>query len=360
MTQTDSRRILVVRTDRIGDVILTLPMVQVLREQFPNAFIAMLVRRYTAELVEDNPYINEVVLYDNGSAPLSFWRMVSKLRSGRFDVSLVTYPRVRLALLMAMARIPLRVGTGYRWYSFLFNRRVYVHRKNAAKHEAEYNMDLLGAIGCPVPHIPRPHLEIADRHRASVGKALHEIGISNNDRFAILHPGSGGSARNWSMANFAELGKRLAAEASVRVIVTGGRGEESIVRSVTTAIGESAGSIVGTLSLKEYAALAVRSVLFVGNSTGPLHIAAAVDTPVVALYPQVTPMSPNRWGPYTDRKIVLVPKNKPADCHACARRIPPGSSCECMDSITVDEVFEAVKKMISIPTTIESTPGQPR
>jgi len=333
------RRILVVRTDRIGDVILTLPMVEVLRKNFPHAHIAMLIRRYTRELVEGNKNIDEILFYDDGNTLRPFSRIVSILRQGKFDVAFITYPRFRLALVIWRAGIPLRVGTGYRWYSILFNKKVFVHRKTAERHEAEYNLDLLQAIGCEVVEIPIPHLEIPRHVLDSVQHRLPQYGITPGKRIVIFHPGSGGSGRDWSPAKFAALGKKLSQYSDIQVVVTGGKGEDGLVHSVATMIGVNIPSIVGQLSLKEYAALAKIASLLVANSTGPLHIAAAVGTPVIGLYSQIPAMSPRRWGPYTERKTLFVPKNKPLDCDKCTA----GSECACMESITVDEVHEGVK-----------------
>lgn len=340
------QRILVVRTDRIGDVILTLPMVEVLRSNFPRAHIAMLVRTYTQELLDDNPFIDEVLVYDNpDGTPLPFPFMAAMLRAKHFDIVFVTYPRFRLALLMWKAGIPLRVGTGYRWYSFLFNKRVYIHRKLAERHETEYNIDLLKTIGCRVDRIPYPQLAISPQNIERARALLMKFGISSNNHLVILHPGSGKSARDWSPAKFGELGKALAAVPDVQVVVTGGKGEEHLVHRVAEIAGNRIPVIVNQLSLREYAALASMASVVVANSTGTLHIAAAVGTPVVGLYPQVTPMNPTRWSPYTDRKTIFVPKGKPANCYACVRN---GGECECMNSIAVEDVLKAVHNAIGV------------
>lgn len=338
-------RVLVVRTDRIGDVILTLPMLEVLRKNFPKAHIAVLIRQYTAELLEGNPHVNEVLLYDDGRTPLPFFRMAATLRKKHFDAVFMTSPRFRLARLMFWARIPLRIGTGYRWYSFLLNRRVYHHRKYAEKHEAEYNIDLLKTIGCEVSDAPSPRLRVLPHAKERARSVLSNYGIDGHKPFVLLHPGSGGSARNWGWKNFGVLGRKLKTLAEVQVIVMGGAGEEHIVRLVAETVGNDTPTIVNQVSLQEYAAIASMAAVLIANSTGPLHIAAAVGTPVVGLYPQVTPMSAKRWGPYTDRKTILVPQGKPDTCYTCVRN---GTECECMNSIPVEDVFQAAKQYIAV------------
>lgn len=336
-------RILVVRTDRIGDVILTLPMLEAVRKNFPRAHVAVLVRQYTRELLANNPHVDEVLIYDDGRMLVPFFRMAATLRKRDFDVVFITYPRFRLAWLMYWAGIPLRVGTGYRWYSFLFNKMVYVHRKVAEKHEAEYNMDLLKAVGSEVVKISFPRLAISEQTMQNVQTRLRKLGISEEKTLVALHPGSGKSGRDWSPIKFGELGRKLRGLPDVQVVVTGGEGEEHLVRSVADIIGSDIPVVVNQFTLLEYAAFAGKCSLLVANSTGPLHIAAAMGIHVIGLYSQVTTMSPARWGPYTDRKTIFVPQGKPVDCGSCVEN---GVECECMNSISVDEVFQAAKRYI--------------
>lgn len=339
------KRILLVRTDRLGDVILTLPMLAALRKCFPDAYIALLLRRYTGELLVGNPHVNELLWYDENDELVPFGSMCATLRERQFDAAIVVYPRLRLAWLLFRSGIPIRVGTGYRYYSFLFNRRVYEHRKDALKHEVEYNLNLLSAIGCRAEEdSPKEFLiAIPPQCRLNVHEMLKELHLPLKG-FMILHPGSGGSAREWSAENFGMLAVRVAKSAGLKVVVTGGRGEEEKVSDVIRRAEGVAIPIVGTLSIKEFAVLIESAKVFVSNSTGPLHLAVAMGTPVVGLFPQHTAMSARRWGPYTERKRVLVPA-KPLDCRICFRN---GKPCECMASISVEAVAAAILSMLEV------------
>ncbi|MBI1803547.1 MAG: glycosyltransferase family 9 protein [Ignavibacteriae bacterium] len=314
-------------------------MAEMLKKHFPSVQIGMLIQRYTEEIVEANRAVDEVLFYDDGKYPLPLFHLVATLRTGRFDAVFHTHPRFRLALITWFARVPVRVGTGYRWYSFLFNRKVYEHRKDAKRHELEYNLNLLTAIGCPVDYEGvTPSLEVKPHVVDRVKSLLVERGIQKNERIVILHPGSGGSARDWSPQNFGKLGQCLAQLPHVRIIVTGGASEQNLVHEVQSIAGEKALTMVNQLNLKELAALAKLSSLFVANSTGPLHIAAAVGTPVIGFFPNIKPLSAERWGPYTSKKTIFTPINRPHDCSDCMKN---NTSCECMNSISVDDVYKA-------------------
>jgi len=342
------KRILIIRTDRIGDVILTLPMAKVVKKHDPDAIVGMLVRGYTSELVEADNAVTEIIHEDSGGAPVPITALIRRLRGGRFDAAVHTHPRFRLALAVLLAGIPLRVGTGYRWYSFLFNRRVYEHRKTAERHELEYNLNLLSAIGFSSDGIDTtPVLLPEKRCRDRVRILLAEIGIAVGDELVILHPGSGGSARDWPPERFGRLAELLAGDRSRRVLITGGPGEEALVEEVVRIAGGGVFRMKSGLTLLEFGALAQTARLFIANSTGPLHLAAAVGTPVIGLYPQITALSPARWGPYTAKKTVLTPVGKPADCRLCRGG---RAACECMMTISVDDVYRVALRQLEAET----------
>lgn len=342
------RRILIVRTDRIGDVVLTLPMADVIKQNFPEAHVAMLTREYTAELARNFKSIDEVILYDNEKGIIPFFQILKQIRQSNFDAAFAAFPRLRSAKLLWLAKIPLRVGTGYRYYSVFFNKRVYEHRKTAEKHELEYNLSLLESIGCKIPKVTSPWINVKDSDISKVLQKLEKNGIEiskeNEKKLIIIHPGTGGSSRNWSLEKFIELSMKISGLNNIQIIITGGKNEEKLVSELLNGVGKNAGVLVDKLTLMEYAALARSADLFIGNSTGPLHIAAAVGTPVIGFYPLVAPMSAKRWGPYTDKKAIFEPLNKPVDCKKCLNK---KIKCDCMETISVDEVFGSVLNYLS-------------
>lgn len=345
--------ILIVRTDRIGDVVLALPMISVLRANYPTARISMLLRSSTKEVAEGYPGLDNVLSYDRTGMPKPFFELLKEIRSARYDLAVVSFPRSRIALLLFLAGIRLRVGTGYRWYSFLFNHRVYEHRKAAEKHELEYNLSLLESIDCTFDTVPAFALHVPFEAKEKARKVKKEIGILESDEFVVLHAGSGGSARDWSPENFARLASLLRLQ-GLKVVVTGGPGEEQIVERVVKGAGPGIIPLVDRLTLIELAAFVRDANVFVANSTGPLHIAAAVGTPVIGLYPPIRACSPERWGPYTSKKIVFVPN--PTECPRCKGEPCQGS--ECMDLIKAEDVFDAATRLRATAGTAQTAPAQ--
>ncbi len=340
--------ILVVRTDRLGDVILTLPLLPLIHECLPGARVSMLLSRYTGEIVEGHPYAEALLWYDDASRrPVPFREMTRQIRGRHFDTVIVVHPTLRLAWMMRLAGIPARIGSGYRYYSFLFNRRVYEHRKDARRHELEYNLQLLAQLGCSVPAtLERPDYGI--RIPPEAGRKILEmkrtLNVGVERPFVVVHPGSGGSAREWPLESFARLAENLHRQKNVDIIITGSREEEEKVHELLSRLGGRAVSVAGLLGLKELAALVQSASLFVSNSTGPLHLAVAMGTPVLGFYPQITAMSAKRWGPYGGSSKVLVP-DKPIDCAECAGS--GGKPCVCMASISIEEAYESACALLA-------------
>jgi len=298
----------------------------------------MLVSSYTSTLVEDRA---DILLYSRDGKPRPFIEMLKEIQNTHFDAVMIASPRLRISLLVWLSGIPVRIGTGYRWYSFLFNKKIYEHRKTAEKHEAEYNLSLLKGLGHTVSLKPEAKISISQQEKKTASDVRQSLEISDSDRLVLLHPGSGSSARDWKPERFAQLAVELT-KLGYQVVITGGKTEEALVHRVAHEAENGVKPFISTLNLKEFAAFIQTAKLFVANSTGPLHIAAAVGTPVIGFYPPVRVMSPKRWGPLTDKKAIFIPD--PVRCPRCK-----GGECQgndCMDQITVRQVLEAAAKLI--------------
>jgi heptosyltransferase-2 len=331
-------RILVIRTDRLGDVVLTLPVLSTLRRCFPDARLSVLLRRYTGEIVKGNPFVDEILWYDQESGLVPFREILSSLKSRRFDVAVLVRPDPRAALLLFLAGIPVRVGTGYRYYSLLMTHRAFEHRSEARYHELEYNLHLVEQLGCDIRAelaSPRFGIVVSEETRSSLESVLSPLGVSR-DRRIVVHPGSGGSAADWPVENFAALASRLADEGMGTILITGTQSEAAKAQAVADGC-PAAANLSGRLSVPQLAALIQSSILFIGNSTGPLHLAVAVGTPVLGFYPSVPVMGKKRWGPYSAASEVLSP-----DPRECLRKSDHRAGhCSCMETIQVRDAVRA-------------------
>ncbi len=335
-------RILVIRTDRIGDVVLSLPVVTALRREYPQAHIAMLVHPDISPIVEDLPDLNQVLVDKQEKGEIrSIFCLIKNIQKELFDAALLLHPTLRLACAIAFARVPIRVGTGYRAYSFLFNRKVYQHRKDSRYHEVEYNMRLAEEVGADVSQVDFG-LPVLPSAVQGVDQLLKEHHVSPEKPLVILHPGSRGSALDWPLSRFVELATHFTEKTDIQIAITGGEHEHDMVKQVIGKESKKILNLAGEFNLKELAAFLSRADLVIANSTGPLHIAVAVGTQVIGLYPPVTVMSARRWGPYNQPDSVLVP-----DVPECSRcRESRCSFWNCMGLISVEQVWVLARKKL--------------
>ena len=339
---TEPRNILIVRTDRIGDVVLSLPMAGLIKKHFPKCKVTFLLRNYTKELATDHPYIDEVLVLQEKDKRILLNENIKMLKAKTFDTCIVVSPTFLIALMVFLSRIKNRIGSGYRLYSFLFNKKVFAHRKYAGRHELEFNIDLLKAAGInekvSADNV-RFDLKVESSSLENVKKVLQNLNIDTNNKLIIIHPGSGGSAIDLPVEKFSELVEKLIILDNVTVIITGDNNEKNICEIVA---GKSnATNLSGRFNLSEMVALINMCSLFITNSTGPIHIAAALGKSIIGFYPKIVVCSPERWGPYTTKKAVFTPK---IECFDCTRE--QCQKLNCMNSIDIDEVISEVVKML--------------
>jgi ADP-heptose:LPS heptosyltransferase len=286
-------------SSRLGDVILTLPVVRNLKETFPNASITYLCTDYTSQILESYSLISDLIIYDRENKHNGFKKILNlakELREYNFDLAIHLLPRYPLALATYLAQIKYSIGTGFRWYSFLFTDRQYDHRKYNMHHEAEYNLRLLKKIGIDSTYNPDvfSYFDFKESLNDSIQKLTSKK--FNNRPFIILHPGSGGSSIDWPLKNFINLIKLLNEWGEYDVGVTGVTVEMDLLAPLYHADVKFV-DLVGAFDLNELAVFLKEADLFISNSTGPLHLAVAMRTRVLGFYPNSPGLGPGRWGP---------------------------------------------------------------
>jgi len=336
------QNILIIRTDRIGDVILSIPLAEIIKKHYPNCKVSFFVNEYTKDLLLNHPYIDQTITIIEGKSGFKIFDNVELLRKYDFDVALVLYPTFKISLISFLSGIKKRIGTGYRLYSFLFTDKIYEHRKKSLKHEIEYNFTLLKSIGIDFNagiNNVKFNLNVSENALSKIEKLLIDKGISNDEKIIIIHPGSGGSAVDLPIEKFKEIVK-LINETDIKILITGNKSETYICKELI--LNENVFDFSGLLTLEELVALISKSTLLIANSTGPLHIAAALGKYVFGFYPKIKSCSVNRWGPYTEKKFIYEPE---LDCNNCNRK-----QCEelnCMNYINIKKVIDDIKKLLS-------------
>ncbi|MDP3722063.1 MAG: lipopolysaccharide heptosyltransferase II [Candidatus Omnitrophota bacterium] len=342
------RRILVIRLDRIGDVVLSTPVFQALRRQFPHAFIAAMVRPACRDVVEGHPALDEVILYDKDGRHRRLTetiRFARRLRRTAFDTALILHPTNRSHWITWLAGIPVRIGYD-RKSAWLLTHRIPHRKHEGVQHEAAYTLEMLRvfdpAIGPGGLHIPppppEPLIRIHPQAEQRVDVLLAEVAIQPADRLVAVHPSASCVSKRWLPERFAEVADRLIEERGVRVCLVAGEDDVLYALRVAQAMRRPAVNLAGRLSLGELAALLRRCRLLISNDSGPVHVAAAVGTTVVDLFGRnQRGLSPARWGPIGQGHVIL---HKEVGCVTClAHRCDIGFLC--LTSLSVEEVYQA-------------------
>jgi ADP-heptose:LPS heptosyltransferase len=293
---TKARRILIVRNDKIGDLILALPVLQALRLAFPDAFIGWLASAYAAPLLEKDSRLNALVI--DGRPETS-----GELKALAFDTALHLYATPKSAWLARKAGIKENIGVDGRWYSFLYSKRLPIRRSRAEKSEADYNLEHLAPLGLEAGPA-EARLFLGAEAQAAADTWLKTQGLEQP--FAVLHPGTGGSSFAWKRESFAELGQALRKDYGLKLLVTGSAAEGPAVDEVADACRAEA-RLKGGLNLPAFAAAIGKASVFCSAATGPMHVAAALGVPTLSFFPPQRSMSPRRWHPLGARRAVLSP-----------------------------------------------------
>ncbi len=350
-------RILVMRLSAIGDVIKTLPALKVLRRSFPRAFIGWLVEEKAASVVAGQPGVSAVFVFRRGGArglgdfgPAWFsaagaaLAVGRKVRACRFDVVYDFQGNAKSALFTCLAGAPLRIGFdggGSRELAHVaYNSRVRLDGRRI--NVVEKGLRLLGATGLDT-RVQGPYFEVAASDRGTAAGLLRAV-FSNGRRIVVLHPGTSafGSYKRWPAEKYRALAARIVAETDCVVLVTWGRGEEGVARRIAGDLSDRAAALPRGLAFGELAAVLQRAAAFVGSDSAPLHLAASLCVPAVALF---GPKDPAVFGPWQS-KCAVVSRNFP--CSPCRKRVC--NQPKCMTAIGVDEVFDALMKIAADET----------
>ncbi len=357
VTMRGLERILVIRLSAIGDVVRTLPAAHTLRERFPTAYIAWVVEERARDVLAHQPEIDEIIVFRRNRwkkgilNPLSFlgtigevYRFVRELRDKHYDIAFDFHGILKSGLISYLSGTKERVGfdRGYckEWNHLFNNRRVSPRSDRISRFER--NFALLGSLGLDggkrdvYLHVPREDVAYVDQFFGS--RIPGESGP-----LVAIHPGTSPKTtyKRWASAKYSELADRLVEELNVSVLFTWGPGEKAMVDEVRARMRRDSIVAPETRSLKQLAEIFRRCRIYIGNDTGPMHIASLVKTPVVGIY---GPTDPIVNAPYEGTAHIIVRKDLP--CSPCRNR--GCKDVECMEAINTQDVFDAAKMLLEL------------
>jgi heptosyltransferase-2 len=333
-----AKRVLIRGVNWVGDTILTYPAVQNLKALLPQSHIAILVPEDLVDLWKTFPYIDEVLSFTKKKgfgSPSGDVRLGLSLKKRNFDLALILPRSFRSAWLAWQARIPVRIGYEDEGRSLFLTHGIPRTEDLLHIHRIHYYQRLIEPLG-PSQGAPSPRIFLREEDRRWAEEKLGTLGLLDGRPLIGMNPGATyGLAKCWRPIRFGELGKRFFERWKASVLLFGKGGEGPITEEVLGYLGEGGIDLSGKTRLLQLAAILERCQLLVTNDTGTMHVAAAVGTPVVALFGSTDPITTRPWG---DGHVVV---RKEVSCSPCLKRVCP-TGHRCMELITVDEVEEVV------------------
>ena len=350
-TWSRASRVLCIRLDGLGDVLMTSPALRAVRSSLAGRRLTLLTSAAGAQIGRLLPEVDEVLAYAAPWVKASRPRLsrldrrwIERLRRGRFEAAVIftTFSQSPLpaALLCYLADIPLRLAHCRENPYHLLT--TWVHDGDTgrgARHEVRRQLDLVAAVGCATidERLSRPALPEPTRRRMSA--RLRRLGLDGCREWVLIHPGATAASRRYRPAGFAAAADYLVARTGWRIVFAGGSSDVELVESIRAGMQASSVSMAGRLELPELVALIERAPVLIANNSGPAHLAAAVGTPVVDLYA----LTNTQHTPWQAACRVL---SHPVPCQGCLRSECPLGHNDCLQRVRPEAVAEAARELL--------------
>ncbi|MCX5669504.1 MAG: lipopolysaccharide heptosyltransferase II [Candidatus Omnitrophica bacterium] len=339
------QRMLIVRTDRLGDVLLSTPVVKALRQKFPQGYISMLVSPYTKDVLDGNLALDEIITFDKDAKNSQGWwstfKFIRDLRKKKFDLAIVLHPTIRMHLLIFLAGIPKRLGYD-RKFGFLLTDRIKHTKQYGQKHESEYTLDLVRYLGI-TPVDKTLFMPIKQESEKWVEVIFSQAQIKDSDKLLVIHPAASCPSRIWPAERYAQVADQLVRKHGFKVILVCGPKDIQKAEVVIKNMRSQALNLAGKTSISQLASLLRRCQLFISTDSGPMHVACALGVPVITIFGRSQAgLSPQRWGPLGAKSRIL---HKTVGCTICLAH-----NCQkdfaCLKATTVEDVLLAAESIL--------------
>jgi lipopolysaccharide heptosyltransferase II len=351
------RSIAIIKPCCIGDLVMTTPLLEVIQRHYPNAHITYVAGSWSKVIAEHHPAVQAVI--DCGTVGIpgryhlsDYIQLARTLRRHHFDLAFVLDRSPMLTLLPWLANVPRRVGPDSLGRGFSLTDRVPVSTsRTQLQHQADIYLDLARALHIPIGH-PRMRFVPTVAERASIAPTQHT-------RVAVFpgggsNPGMQLTAKRWSLDGYREIVRRLVHDLHLQVLLIGGKEDIALNQSLLAPLDVPPDSVLNLARQTQFgqtAAYLESCALFIGNDSSPMHLAAAVGTPVIAIF---GPTSPQEYGPYPldDPKHITIWRHPTSQPCFFLGKMQPCAHCTCMSSVTVDDVWDAVQRLIPHNVTL--------
>ncbi|NOT22147.1 MAG: putative lipopolysaccharide heptosyltransferase III [Nitrospiraceae bacterium] len=343
------KNVLVIKLRYIGDVLLATPTIRAIKAARSDVRVTMMVNRGTEDVLFGNPNLDEVMVLDKGSLAAQS-RLIAGLRSRQFDTVIDLTDGDRSAFLTRVSGAPVRIGFNdeHRWRGRYYTE--VVQPASNVRHRIDRDLESLKPLRIQADSRD-PQLWLTPEEKHGADRLLDQLGVQRSQSIVILQPGARYWFKAWPPERFAELAGHLISQYGCQVLIGGSDQDVDLAQEIRRMAKSEPIIMAGRTTIKQFAAIAKRSALFVGSDSGAMHIASAVGTPVVALF---GPSNPREWGPRGGPVELLY---KEIDCRSCFHPTCTRGEENCMKLITVQEVCAAAERLLLVekPDPVAST-----
>ncbi|MBV6479002.1 MAG: Lipopolysaccharide core heptosyltransferase RfaQ [Ignavibacteria bacterium] len=336
-------RYLILQTAFLGDVILTLPLIRLLKDKYPDSKIDFMCIPETSELLRDNPLIDEVIVYDKkNSGLIGFFQIAKNLRNRKYDAIISPHRSFRSAFICSLSGSKNTISFNKSSMSFLYKHRI---KYDASMHEIQRNISLLQPLGIVTKEIVRPEIFISQQDIRKIDSIFYGNFIKEEEKIMVIAPGTVWFTKRFPESKFIKLCD-LFASSGIRIFLIGSKKDKVIADFiVNNSKNKSIINVTGTLTIIESAELIRRASLLVTNDSAPMHIANAVGTNVIAIFGATVPS----FGFYPYGKNDFIFETNGLKCRPCS--IHGGNKCpiktfDCMNRIDEKEIYNKTREYL--------------
>lgn len=335
-----AKNIIIRMPNWLGDLVMATPVIADVRKKYPNARITAMCQSNVAPLLKEDPHIDEILLFHRPSG----WErrhsrhVIEQIRKGHYDLGILLTNSISSAWWFWRGKVEKRLGFKRQMRSALLNMGVNVPRNIETQHLVITYKQILDPLGIPVSN-QAPKLYLDESELESAQELLKRSGILPEHTLIGINPGAAyGSAKCWLPERFRELAVKFLDNPAARIVFFGDNTGAELVRDICVGLPERVVNLAGKTSIRELMALISCCSAFVTNDSGPMHIASALGTPLVALFGSTSEV---KTGPYHGGTVI----HKNVSCSPCYKRTCP-IDFRCMKSIEVDEVLAEVQALL--------------
>jgi len=336
------KKILIINVNWVGDVLFSTPFIRAVREAYQKSYIACLIHPRCIEMLEGNPHLNELIIYDEEGRHKGFLGkldLISKIRKKRFNTAFILHRSFTKAALAYLAGIDVRIGYPTKHRTRILTKSV--EEPAEALHKVEYFLNILRAVGIKPKHLFYEFF-INDSDKRYIKDFLEKNGVRNSDMLIAICPGGNWDMKRWPRENYAKVSDLLQKKHNAKIVIVGAYKDIGLAEDIKLRMNSPPIIACGQTTLKQLGALLERANLVIANDTGPMHIAVSMKAKTISLF---GPTSPKITGPYGNGDYkVMISRNEACDlpCYdvTCADN-------RCMAAISVDEVFSEASKMLT-------------